>query len=60
VGSHTGYATGVPGFWWTAGIFAAGAFVGGGLLRRGPLDSRRGSQTANHQDQVSAAHRDGA
>jgi hypothetical protein len=24
-------------FWWTAGIFAAGAVVGGVLLRRGPL-----------------------
>jgi EmrB/QacA subfamily drug resistance transporter len=24
-------------FWWTAGIFAAGAVVGGTLLRRGPL-----------------------
>ena len=24
-------------FWWTAGIFAAGALVGGILLRRGPL-----------------------
>jgi MFS family permease len=26
-------------FWWTAGIFAAGAVVGGLLLRRGPLVS---------------------
>ena len=24
-------------FWWTAGIFAVGAVVGGTLLRRGPL-----------------------
>jgi EmrB/QacA subfamily drug resistance transporter len=24
-------------FWWTAGIFAAGAVIGGALLRRGPL-----------------------
>jgi hypothetical protein len=24
-------------FWWTAGLFAAGAVVGGALLRRGPL-----------------------
>jgi hypothetical protein len=24
-------------FWWTAGIFAGGAVVGGTLLRRGPL-----------------------
>jgi hypothetical protein len=29
-----GYDTG---FWWIAGIFAAGAVVGGTLLRRGPL-----------------------
>jgi hypothetical protein len=27
----------VVGFWWTAGIFAAGAVVSGTLLRRGPL-----------------------
>ncbi|HLI39077.1 MAG TPA: MFS transporter [Streptosporangiaceae bacterium] len=27
-------------FWWTAGIFAAGAVVCGALLRRGPLASR--------------------
>jgi hypothetical protein len=25
------------GFWWTAGIFAAGAVICGTLLRRGPL-----------------------
>jgi hypothetical protein len=24
-------------FWWTAGIFAGGAVIGGALLRRGPL-----------------------
>jgi hypothetical protein len=24
-------------FWWTAGIFAAGAVIGGALIRRGPL-----------------------
>jgi hypothetical protein len=24
-------------FWWTAGIFAAGAVIGGALFRRGPL-----------------------
>jgi hypothetical protein len=24
-------------FWWTAGIFAAGAVIGGALLRGGPL-----------------------
>ena len=29
-----GYTTG---FWWTAGIFAAGGIVCGTLLRRGPL-----------------------
>jgi EmrB/QacA subfamily drug resistance transporter len=28
-------------FWWTAGIFAVGAVVGGTLLRRGPLGQRR-------------------
>jgi EmrB/QacA subfamily drug resistance transporter len=28
-------------FWWCAGIFAAGAVIGGALLRRGPL-TRRG------------------
>src|SRR5580658_2529824 len=27
-------------FWWTAGLFAAGAVVGGALLRRGPLAQR--------------------
>jgi EmrB/QacA subfamily drug resistance transporter len=27
-------------FWWTAGIFAAGAVIGGVLLRRGPLDQK--------------------
>ena len=50
LGPHTGYAAGVLGltglalahgydtaFWWTAGIFAAGAVMGGALLRRGPL-----------------------
>jgi hypothetical protein len=31
----------VVGFWWTAGIFAAGAVVCGTLLRRGPLRPRR-------------------
>jgi hypothetical protein len=24
-------------FWWTAGIFAAGAVIGGALFRNGPL-----------------------
>jgi hypothetical protein len=33
-----GYDTG---FWWIAGIFAAGAVVGGVLLRRGPLGQQR-------------------
>jgi hypothetical protein len=33
-----GYDTG---FWWIAGIFAAGAVVGGTLLRRGPLGQKR-------------------
>ena len=28
-------------FWWTAAIFAAGAVVGGALLRRGPLSQKR-------------------
>ena len=28
-------------FWWTAGIFAAGAVIGGVLLRRGPLGHKR-------------------
>jgi len=28
-------------FWWIAGIFAAGAVVGGTLLRRGPLNQTR-------------------
>jgi EmrB/QacA subfamily drug resistance transporter len=27
-------------FWWTAGIFTAGAVIGGTLLRRGPLQPR--------------------
>ena len=28
-------------FWWTAGIFAGGAVIGGTLLRRGPLGQQR-------------------
>lgn len=32
-----GYTTA---FWWTAGVFAAGAIVCGSLLRRGPLSRR--------------------
>jgi EmrB/QacA subfamily drug resistance transporter len=33
-------------FWWTAGIFAAGAVVGGALLRRGPLRQVRAPSQA--------------
>jgi hypothetical protein len=33
-------------FWWTAGIFAFGAVVGGALLRRGPLGQQRTSSPA--------------
>jgi hypothetical protein len=33
-------------FWWTAGIFAAGAVVSGTLLRRGPLRQVRGPSPA--------------
>ena len=33
-------------FWWTAGIFASGAVIGGILLRRGPLDQKRASPPA--------------
>jgi len=40
-------------FWWTAGIFAAGAVVGGALLRRGPLGQRRTPSPAD--DQVTTA-----
>src|SRR3984957_4737135 len=29
-----------PAFWWTAGIFAAGAVIAGALLRPGPLDQQ--------------------
>ena len=28
-------------FWWTAGIFAGGAVIGGAVLRAGPLDQKR-------------------
>jgi EmrB/QacA subfamily drug resistance transporter len=41
-------------FWWTAGIFAAGAVVGGVLLRRGPL--RQVRAPAPPDDRVAAAH----
>jgi hypothetical protein len=40
-------------FWWTAGIFAAGAVVGGASLRRGPLGQRRTPSPAD--DQVTTA-----
>jgi len=40
-------------FWWTAGIFAGGAVVGGALLRRGPLGQRRTPSPAD--DQVTTA-----
>jgi hypothetical protein len=39
-----GYDTG---FWWIASIFAAGAVVGGVLLRRGPLGQRRTAPPAH-------------
>ena len=32
-------------FWWTAGIFAAGAAIGGVLLRHGPLDPQQAAQS---------------
>jgi EmrB/QacA subfamily drug resistance transporter len=41
-------------FWWTAGIFAAGAVVGGVLLRRGPLRQVRAPTPPD--DRVAAAH----
>ena len=43
-------------FWWIAGIFAAGAIIGGALLRRGPLTQQstasegRGGMTATRAD----------
>ena len=40
-------------FWWTAGIFAAGAVIGGVLLRRGPLDQKRAQSRAD--DRVTTA-----
>jgi hypothetical protein len=40
-------------FWWTAGIFAAGAVIGGVLLRRGPLDYKRTQSQAD--DRVATA-----
>ena len=35
-------------FWWTAGIFAAGAVIGGTLLRRGPLGQKRTPSPAHN------------
>jgi EmrB/QacA subfamily drug resistance transporter len=40
-------------FWWTAGIFACGAVVGGTLLRRGPLYQARASSLPS--DRVATA-----
>jgi len=40
-------------FWWTAGIFAGGAVIGGTLLRRGPLRQVRAPSPAH--DRVAAA-----
>ena len=34
-------------FWWTAGIFVTGAVIGGGLLRRGPLNQKRTQSQAD-------------
>ena len=50
-----GYAVG---FWWTAGIFAAGAVVCGTLLRRGPLYPRQAP--AAKASQPEAVHPDPA
>ena len=41
-------------FWWTAGIFAAGAVIGGALLRRGPL--RPASVQPPAHAEVTTAH----
>jgi hypothetical protein len=40
-------------FWWTAGIFAAGAIIGGTLLRRGPLRPT-GTPPAGHGEAATA------
>jgi EmrB/QacA subfamily drug resistance transporter len=40
-------------FWWTAGIFAAGAVIGGTLLRRGPLRPT-GTPPADHGEAATA------
>jgi EmrB/QacA subfamily drug resistance transporter len=34
-------------YWWDASIFAAGAVIGGVLLRRGPLDQKRAQSQAD-------------
>jgi EmrB/QacA subfamily drug resistance transporter len=44
-----GYAVG---FWWTAGVFAAGAVICGTLLRRGPLHPRQTPATTPPQPQA--------
>jgi hypothetical protein len=51
-----GYTTA---FWWTAGLFAAGAVIGGSLLRRGPLVGQAKAAPAHvkapqHQPALSA------
>jgi EmrB/QacA subfamily drug resistance transporter len=51
-----GYTTA---FWWTAGLFAAGAVIGGSLLRRGPLVGQAkaapaGGETPQRQPAASA------
>jgi hypothetical protein len=45
-------------FWWTAGIFAGGAVVGGVLLRRGPLRQVRGPSPPD--DRVATAQAESA
>jgi EmrB/QacA subfamily drug resistance transporter len=40
-------------FWWTAGIFAVGAVIGGTLLRRGPLHPT-GTPPAGHSEAATA------
>ncbi|HWG60777.1 MAG TPA: MFS transporter [Streptosporangiaceae bacterium] len=54
-----GYSTA---FWWSAGIFAVGAVVGGGLMRRGPLAAQTGpgdqpAATATGSGETTAAGR---
>jgi EmrB/QacA subfamily drug resistance transporter len=45
-------------FWWTAGIFAAGAVIGGALLRPGPLGQQRTQSPAD--DRVTTAQPGGS